>query len=506
MASGSIAGPVVTPKRSDYKQRKWHGQVNWSRADYTTYCTIATDLYFITDYGGDWGQVGNYLRGYLKINGTQGLTYNGASWVAKSGADRYMGSYSASFSRTTYAYNVSIEGSVWLTETSAYDNGSSYTSTSITIPALPSYTIAFNANGGSGNTGSKTKYYNVAITTNAAPSRTGYRFAGWFWKNTGSAVGASTSWNGANESNTFYAHWTPNTYTIAYDGNGNTGGSTASSSHTYDVTANLNTNGFVKKDHVFLGWATSPNGPVVYSDGASVRNLTATHGATVTLYAKWRFQYTKPTFSFPSSYRISWNTNSEQQDYFVEDESGRDANVSITVTPVLKETSLNNYEFINTQVSLRYVMANQSEETVVPINPTESDLVYYYEINEPTTLSWQTKTHTLEEDNQYNFTILVQAIEDDEVKEDSSANTFISSATYIVDINPNSNTVGIFSSAPEKDKWVILGVEGDLVFSIHDDIADPYATGLSDVEKAEALIWRGIQALGIETADSNTNS
>lgn len=505
MASGSINGPVVTPSNSSYKSRKWHSHVNWSRTDYTTSCTISTDLTFVTDYGGNWGQVGNYLRGYLKIGGTQGLTYNGASWICKSNADRYMGAYSRSYSRTTYAYNVTIEGSVWLTSTSAYHNGSSYTSTTITIPALPSYTIGFNANGGSGNTGSKTKYYGVAITTNAAPSRTGYRFAGWFWKNTGSAIGASTSWNGANESNTFYAHWSNNTYTVTYNGNGNTGGSTANSSHTYDVAANLTANGFVKKDHVFLGWATSPDGPVVYADGASVRNLTATHNGTVTLYAKWRFQYTKPTFSFPNSYRITWNKNSENQEYFVEDDSGKDANVDITVTPVLKEVSLNNFSYINTQISLRYTPANQSEEIIVPINPGESEPVYYHEVNEPITVSWQTKDANLSEDNQYNFTIVAQAIEDEEVKESASADTFVSSATYIIDINPNANTVGIFSSAPERDKWVILGVEGDMVFSIHDDIADPTATGLTDIEKAEALIWQGVQALGIETADSDTN-
>ena len=37
-----------------------------------------------------------------------------------------------------------------------------------------------------------------------------------------------------------------------------------------------------------LGWSTSSSGRVRYEDGASVKNLTATQGKTVTLYALWR--------------------------------------------------------------------------------------------------------------------------------------------------------------------------------------------------------------------------
>ena len=84
-----------------------------------------------------------------------------------------------------------------------------------------------------------------------------------------------------------YAQWTPITYTISYNGNGNTGGSTASSTHTYDVAKNLTANGFTKTGYTFAGWATSQSGNVVHADKASVKNLSATQGATVQLYAKW---------------------------------------------------------------------------------------------------------------------------------------------------------------------------------------------------------------------------
>ena len=98
--------------------------------------------------------------------------------------------------------------------------------------------------------------------------------------------------------------WTANTYTVAYNGNGATAGTTVNSTHTYDtpkaLTANdyergynvsFNANGgTVNKaselaEYTFAGWATSASGNVVYADKASVVNLTTS--GTYTLYAVW---------------------------------------------------------------------------------------------------------------------------------------------------------------------------------------------------------------------------
>ena len=86
-----------------------------------------------------------------------------------------------------------------------------------------------------------------------------------------------------------YANWSPNQYTINYNGNGNTGGTTASSTHTYDVAANLTTNGYTRTGYKFAGWNTQADGQgTAYLDGASVSNLTSTNNGSVTLYAQWR--------------------------------------------------------------------------------------------------------------------------------------------------------------------------------------------------------------------------
>ncbi len=100
---------------------------------------------------------------------------------------------------------------------------------------------------------------------------------------------------------------TAHKYTIAFDGNTNTSGSTASVNATYDVNASLTTNGFVKTKYTvnfnadggacgtsstqinysFAGWAETSAGSVKYTNGATVKNLASAQNATATLYAKW---------------------------------------------------------------------------------------------------------------------------------------------------------------------------------------------------------------------------
>ncbi len=78
------------------------------------------------------------------------------------------------------------------------------------------------------------------------------------------------------------------TYTIKFDGNGNTGGSTGSMTMVYGVGKNLNANGFTKTSYEFLGWNTKKDGTGTdYDDRQYVNNLMSTDGAVITLYAQW---------------------------------------------------------------------------------------------------------------------------------------------------------------------------------------------------------------------------
>ena len=96
-------------------------------------------------------------------------------------------------------------------------------------------------------------------------------------------------------------------YTIKYDGNGATSGTTENSSHEYGKVANLNTNGYSKTGFSFGGWNTQANGTGIhYEDEASVINLTTTHNNVVSLYAEWKIN------QYPVKYiihDITTNTN-----------------------------------------------------------------------------------------------------------------------------------------------------------------------------------------------------
>ena len=80
----------------------------------------------------------------------------------------------------------------------------------------------------------------------------------------------------------------PGTVTINFDGNGSTGGSTASQQIAAGSTASLNSNGFTRNGYVFTGWNTAADGSgTSYADGANYTVTPATGDATITLYAQW---------------------------------------------------------------------------------------------------------------------------------------------------------------------------------------------------------------------------
>jgi uncharacterized repeat protein (TIGR02543 family) len=150
------------------------------------------------------------------------------------------------------------------------------------------------------------KNYGLTLTTLPDYSRTGYTFNGWFTAKTGGTkIATTTPVPGANT--TYYAQTKANTYTVKYDGNGATSGSTASSSHTYNVAKALTANGFAKTGYTFNGWNTKADGTgTSYANSASVINLTSTNGATVTLYAQWKI----------NQYNIDLNYNVDGTTYW----------------------------------------------------------------------------------------------------------------------------------------------------------------------------------------------
>ena len=156
------------------------------------------------------------------------------------------------------------------------------------------YTVAYDANGGSGTMYSQAFTFGIAqnLYTNDF-ARTGYTFAGWTIAANGSgtvyADGQSVfdmaGTMGATV--TLHAKWNAIVYYVNYDRNGGSG-NMDSQSFTYDIAQNLRANTFTRTGYTFVGWAMSPNDPAVYADGQNVSNLTATAYGSITLYAVWK--------------------------------------------------------------------------------------------------------------------------------------------------------------------------------------------------------------------------
>ena len=168
------------------------------------------------------------------------------------------------------------------------------------------YTVTFNANGGETPTSSTNVTYGATYGDLPTPTRTGYTFAGWYTAKSGGEkieTGATVT---ITKNTTLYAQWSAINYTIAFNGNGATSGTTSSIAAKYGETYALTSNGFSRKYLVtynanggsvspaseesiyqFAGWNTKLDGAGdSYSDGVQVNNLRSTEG-TFTLYAKW---------------------------------------------------------------------------------------------------------------------------------------------------------------------------------------------------------------------------
>lgn len=139
--------------------------------------------------------------------------------------------------RTGYTFNNwTIGGSVvtginpganatWSSIDDLYTKCASRTTGNKTVVAnwtANTYTVNFNANGGSTPTASKTVTYDSTYGTLPTPTRDGYTFNGWYTAASGGTEVSSTSKVSITSTQTLYAQWTIITYTITYDGNGGT--------------------------------------------------------------------------------------------------------------------------------------------------------------------------------------------------------------------------------------------------------------------------------------------
>lgn len=229
--------------------------------------------------------------GMTASSGGSSVSLNTFGTSSSSGSGSFTGTYAIS-GNASASKTVSVVFKNYNT-----DNGNSATKTvsfTVTVPAWTSYTITYNANGGTGAPGNQTKWKDQTLTLSSTkPTRTGYSFLGWSTSST--ATSATYSAGGsytANSAATLYAVWKANTYTVAYNANGGTGAPN-SQTKTYGVSLTLSSVKPTRTNYTFKGWATSAAATTVsYTAGSSY-----TTNASITLYAVWELTYVKPTIN-----------------------------------------------------------------------------------------------------------------------------------------------------------------------------------------------------------------
>lgn len=161
---------------------------------------------------------------------------------------------------------------------------------------LKSYTVTWNANGGTVSPASVSKTHGSTLGTLPTPTRAAtaeysYTFAGWFTAASGGTQISTTTTVTGNV--TYYAHWTATkrSYTATFNGNGGETPSPSTITKEYNVAlGTLPT--CSRTGYTFLGWYTA-------SSGGTKISTTTVVTKDITYYAQWSI----------NSYTLIFNPN-----------------------------------------------------------------------------------------------------------------------------------------------------------------------------------------------------
>lgn len=164
-------------------------------------------------------------------------------------------------------------------------------------PGEYTFTLTFDANGGSGAPATMTHespsggnyYFTIPQTI---PYKTGYSFSGWATTSTGQPTyqPGNTVQVPANSTVTLYAIYSLNEYTcyLVFNKNGGTGGpstqsytSTSTSDHAFTIPVQTPS----RSGYTFLGWNTSPSGSGTWYHSLDI--IYVPYNGSVELYAIW---------------------------------------------------------------------------------------------------------------------------------------------------------------------------------------------------------------------------
>lgn len=159
------------------------------------------------------------------------------------------------------------------------------------------YTITFDANKGTCTEKTRTAYVDSAIGALPNATRSYYTFDGWFTAAEGGTKVTADYSKKTDAALTLYAHWTPNSYTMKFNGNGGTAELTAKTGKVDQAIGDLPKAS--REYYTFAGWFTAASG------GTAITN-TYVHNTDkeITVYAQWK----------ASPYTINFNANGGKVD------------------------------------------------------------------------------------------------------------------------------------------------------------------------------------------------
>lgn len=142
-----------------------------------------------------------------------------------------------------------------------------------------SYTVTYNANGGTVDPATQSKTYGSTYGSMPTPTWTGYGFDGWYTAAVGGTkVTSSTTMNTAS-AHTLYAHWTGDMNTLTFDANGGNCEEDSRSVATGAQYGTLPTP--TRSGYTFGGWYTAATG------GSAVSSTTTMAAGGATIYVHW---------------------------------------------------------------------------------------------------------------------------------------------------------------------------------------------------------------------------
>lgn len=149
----------------------------------------------------------NGAKYYVNVDGNR---VKSGTWTPKKGTT----SGTIASGTTTIKHNADGTHAQIRAYAKVYDTGFSPSSADdyspyLTLPTIVrTYTVSYNANGGSGAPSSQTKTYGVDLTlSSTVPTRAGYAFKGWATSSTGAVVYQAGGTYSVNSAVTLYAVW-----------------------------------------------------------------------------------------------------------------------------------------------------------------------------------------------------------------------------------------------------------------------------------------------------------